>query len=197
MTAVSSQGPRPGAERAAIVVPEWERWEVRTFYLRRMVYDLEDLVARPAAYGIDLVTQEEEARDYFLSLPADERIWAEGYLELSIGGTRLFGPREWDYVDQIWHILVQVGLDLIDEGSADHVFPDQSMPICARVPEGDPKQVLFTVVDTTVRLERKLFLFQLAESALWFYEWHRRVTGDPMTTYREDAERVRAAALAW
>ncbi|WP_277212992.1 hypothetical protein [Isoptericola croceus] len=178
-------------------VPAWERWVVRTFYLRRPVLDLEDLVARPAHYGIDLVTQEAEARDYFLGLPVDERIWTEGYLELSIGGTPLFGPREWDYVDQLWHTLVQVGLDLVDEGGAEHIFPDQSMPICARVPRREPGRVLLTVRDTTVRVERRAFLLQLAEHALWFYDWHRRVTGDLMSTYRADAERVRAAAEEW
>ncbi|GAA1989422.1 hypothetical protein GCM10009718_28780 [Isoptericola halotolerans] len=105
--------------------------------------------------------------------------------------------REWDYVDQFWHTLVQVGLDLVDEGVADPFFLDQSMPIRARVPRREPERVLFTVVDTTVRVGRRAFLRQLAEHALWFDDRHRRVTGDVMSTYRADAERVRAAAEAW
>lgn len=70
------------------------------------------------------------------------------------------------------------------------------MPIRAWPAERDPDRVLFTVADRTLWLERRAFLLQLAEHALWFYDWHRRVTADPKSTYRADAERLRAAAQA-
>ncbi|MHA3946196.1 hypothetical protein [Cellulomonas bogoriensis] len=48
---------------------------------------------RPGHYGIELIGQADEARTSIRAIPAHERLWADGLIELTIGGTDLLHPR--------------------------------------------------------------------------------------------------------
>lgn len=171
----------------------WEEWTVRTSYLRHPVYDLEDLVRRPRHYGIDLVGQPDEARAYIRGIQAHERLWAEGFIELSIGGVELLYPRLWDYVHVLWHTLVQLGADLIAEGSAFQTFPDQEIPLeLTALPDG--RMVRFGVGDASVTVDRRNFLRQLAEHGEWYYQWYDAATGETSSVELDKVTLIREAA---
>ncbi|WP_250443019.1 hypothetical protein [Actinotalea sp. C106] len=167
-------------------------WTVRSSYLRHPVRDLEDLVARPRHYGIDLVEDEQEAVAHVRAIPPDERLWAEGFLELSIDGTELFGPRYWDYLHVLWHTLVQVGVDYLDAGDAEQFFPDQDIRIALQPVRG-ARMVRFSVAERSVTVDRDDYLRRLAEYGEWFYGWLETATGDDSAVERAQLDQILAA----
>lgn len=171
----------------------WEEWTVRTSYLRHPVHDLEDLVLRPRHYGIDLVEQADEARAHIREIEAHERLWVEGFIELSIRGRELLHPRLWDHVHPLWHSLVQLGVDVIDDGSAFQTFLDQEIPLeLTALPDG--RMVRFRVGDASVVLDRQNFLRQLADHAGWYYGWYDAATGENSLVEHEKIARLHQSA---
>ncbi len=53
----------------------------------------------------------------------------------------LLGPRQWDYIDQLWSYLVQLASEVGEGRAAEFFFPDQPIRVSA-VLRGDREVVL-------------------------------------------------------
>lgn len=159
------------------------RWTVRNVVLRQQVTDIFTFSDRPESFGIDIEIDPEGAARIVDALPASERDWAPGYLDLRIGRRQAIGPPHWSSLCQEWSMLTQVGVDLLSTGSAEHNLADVPVDVTA---EWSRRKgwVEFSVGDDVFEVPARCFLSELVKHARAWCDWNLRYLNDTMAEER-------------
>lgn len=153
-------------------------------YPKKNIYDLNDVLARPFDYFIDM--------DNTLKiLPLQNklnRFYMEGVICLTYNNKKIMNFTHYDLIDTLWVYLLNMIEEFLENKKSEMSFPDQPLEVSMKYISD--QYMLFSIHLTQYKLPRYEFLKALTIGAQDFFEKMITILGEPYQLELKKAKKL-------